>query len=570
MSVIVSVLVTANWIFLIEQPYDFAYSDELTSLFAAGILALFVFAFAETFLENRMGFALWKKLLFQVAALVLCGGVYWFSFPFGEKVVGVYLLLFFAGAALFSLVLAPFSKLSRESEVWIFAKNLEISFWLGVLFSGSLFLGLIAIIASSDYLFDLQIKEEIYGYIFGVCGFFIAPVFFLHRVALPENAKREFEFSENFMPVFRVFSQFIFTPLVSVYGLILYVYTISNLVSGDWPRNMISFLIIFYAIFGFINQIFLFPFAKFHSWIRTYGKVFTISLLPLSVMLFYNLYLAIGAFGLTVHRNLGIIFGVWVLIFAVYTIWTKVFSPKKFAASLVLTMILSNFLAYKPAELSQVNVLKELLVENEILSFDEGNKPQIKTRKDVEFANRVRIENVVNYLVSTHGAESLTYDLRLEIPLSISSSWEKQQYILKQFLGDEYFHSSVYVNLERDPAKSFSVSGYDRIMPLNLYENSVAGDAQNEEFIYKIADGILTIQNRAKPDDSMVFDLFTVVQNFSDKNYEKAGSYLTPEELTISAKNGAKPKLIINSLNSSLDSDSVVIHYLQAFLLLNN
>src|SRR5690554_7276939 len=68
----------------------------------------------------------------------------------------------------------------------------------------------------------------------------------------------------------KVFAQYILLPLLAVYLLILYGYGAKIVLIWDWPRGIVSYLIICVAVLGITTFLLLYPYSRLEgtNWIK--------------------------------------------------------------------------------------------------------------------------------------------------------------------------------------------------------------------------------------------------------------------------------------------------------------
>ena len=118
----------------------------------------------------------------------------------------------------------------------------------------------------------------------------------------------------------KLFSQYILTPLVFIYLLILLAYLVKIVIGGEWPSGWIGWLVTSVAVAGLLGFLLIHPLRDDpdEPWIRTYSRGLFVGLIPAAIMLLVAFWKRIIPYGLTELRLLGILLGFWLLVIAVW------------------------------------------------------------------------------------------------------------------------------------------------------------------------------------------------------------------------------------------------------------
>lgn len=273
----------------------------------------------------------WKKWLrwFHSIGVVLFGiGYYYFSsfqdFWIGDFLIPAFLILFFFISFLFSLpyISSQFPKNIDTKEYSNFFLTILASFATSTFIGWVIFILSLGAFFSVNYLFDLSFDiGKVLANIFITSTTLIAPLFFLSSLPFRVNLeKRSFH-----MTVFGEFLiKYIMIPFMYIYLIILYAYTVRVLVNfHEWPKGMISWLVILFSFFGYVSYILSLPYVDKSVLVRVYRKIFPSLLLPQILMLFYAIWLRIGQYDLTINRYFVILFGLWLLFSTLYFLFSR-------------------------------------------------------------------------------------------------------------------------------------------------------------------------------------------------------------------------------------------------------
>ena len=241
-------------------------------------------------------------------------------FSFGEEISEVEVLQFFVlNLALHLLVsFAGFiPKLYNQNEFWEFNKQLFIRILTAGLYSGFLFGGLALAITAVQNLFNVELNNNIYGYLFFIIAGIFNTLFFL--AGIPDlNYSKSLEL--NYPKGLKNFTQFVLMPLISIYLIILISYEAKILVLFTLPIGWVSYLVLVFSIFGILSFLLIYPIAKDDGnlWMKTFNRWFYFLLIPLLGLLFWAILYRVFLYGFSFDRYYVLALSVWLSIVVFY------------------------------------------------------------------------------------------------------------------------------------------------------------------------------------------------------------------------------------------------------------
>jgi hypothetical protein len=203
-----------------------------------------------------------------------------------------------------------------------------------------------------------------------------------------------------------MFSQYVLVPLVAVYFLILYAYVAKVLITWDWPKGMLAYMILGFSFLRVLTYISLYPLREKVEWIKKAGQVFYFMLIPQIVMLFWTLWFRISQYGITEKRYLVFVFGLWLLGIGIYFLLSKKKDIRIIPIAVFILALSCSFGpwgAFAVSQRNQTGRLKRLLTKSNILI----NRKIKKSEKKVPFDDRKEISAVIRYLIEAHGVGSI-------------------------------------------------------------------------------------------------------------------------------------------------------------------
>lgn len=470
--------------------------------FALGIPLFFcITVFAKKYNFNPL-----LSLGLKIGGVVIIGLLY-FTLPNSEQTANTalpYIRYGIYNLALHLLVsFIPYINNNKINGFWQFNRLLFTRLVLSVIYSGFLYVGVALALVSLNLLFEIKIHDKLYLDLWVTIAFFFNTWFFVS--GMPNNFD-DLEEVQDYPFGLKVFSQYILLPLLVLYLVILYLYGAKIIALWDWPKGVVSWLIIIVAVLGIFTFLLIHPFGQKeeNSWIKKFSKAYYFILLPLVVMLFIAINMRIAAYGITINRYVVLLLGVWLTVVCSYFIIGKN-NIKFIPISLCVMVILTSFgpwSMFSVSEKSQSNRLKEILTEHQILKDGKIVNEQTLMvdsnfyQQDFKYPNASlvndsinnEIKSIIDYLDDFHGFNSLkdiystNYEEQIKNYNAKKERWNRvnEGEIYMKALGLEYKH--VYIDYE-DNYYSYSVkynnslteiAGYDFMIKFNHYSSSRA------------------------------------------------------------------------------------------------
>src|SRR3954451_6714053 len=309
---------------------------------------------ALTLLAEEREWALTRTAALNAVGFVLLGLFFW-TWPGPDQKHEV-IRYFQLSAGLHLLVaILPFTGQRESNAFWQYNRHLFLGFLRALVFSMVLFLGLAVALLALDKLFGVKVPGELYARMYFVIIFVINTAIFL--AAVPSRLT-ELAGDASYPRVLKVFSQYILTPLVFIYLVILLAYLVKIVFGGEWPSGWIGWLVTRVAVAGLLGFMLVHPLRDNpeEGWIRTYTRWLFVGLIPAAVVLLVAFWKRMLPYGMTELRLLGVLLGVWLLAIAVsYTVRSDA-GIKRIPMTLALLLLLT---LYGPFSISSVSVASQ-------------------------------------------------------------------------------------------------------------------------------------------------------------------------------------------------------------------
>lgn len=411
-----------------------------------------------------------------VAAGVL--GLFWFLLTWPGPEQKHLLIRYLQLSAALHLLVAflPSWGVAEGQGFWQYNRRLFEGFLRAALFSAVLFVGLAIALGALDKLFGVDVESETYARLWFFIAFVVNTWIFL--AAVPEDFE-ELEASENYPKALKVFTQYILTPLVAVYLVILLAYLVKILVTGSWPSGWIGYLVSSVGTVGILGFLLVHPLraSPSEAWIRTFARWLFVGLIPAAAMFLLALWKRVGPYGLTELRVLGVLLGTWLLgIALLYTVRRET-GIRIIPVSLAFIMLVTAFGPLGTTSLSvrsQGNRIRSILAANAIQtdSAMAGGHPTVEAedRRQMSEALRFMLErNAVGAVRHVFGerASPVTRFSADRPDLVDSMATEVMAAVGLEYMPQYYWQPADYFAVEPETGgEAIPISGFDYVVPL--------------------------------------------------------------------------------------------------------
>ncbi|MFN3195561.1 MAG: DUF4153 domain-containing protein [Chlorobiota bacterium] len=575
-AIIMSALTAIFAIILIEEGVDKNSQIVFVHYMLTAALGIPLFVVIKL-LSEKLNFSAANYYFSVVIGFVLLALVY-ISFP--DQDIAVNYFIPYMKYAIYNIAVhlmvafMPFIKRGEENGFWNYNKALFLRLMEAILYSGVLYLGIAIALGALHGLFDLDIEETVYMNIFVV----IVTVFntWFYAAKLPKDI-HTLDSIRVYPKGLKVFSQFILLPLLLVYLLILYSYELKILLSWDWPKGIVSYLVIGISVLGMLTFLLIQPYGNSgeNKWIKRFTKSYYLTLIPLVAMLYFAILMRIGDYGFTINRYVILMLGVWLTIVIIYFLIGRT-NIKFIPISLTIILVLSSFGPwgmFSVSESSQIGRLENLLSKNGMLEngkivdeviWETDSLPTLHEK--VESGNQAKVDSsdneeifsIVNYLSTFHNYKDMTkyFEQDLEKIVYVRDTSEQHYvnnnsvaYLIYNTMGldrhKSYRDNRIYLNSENKI--SYNISGYDKSIEIsyatytNTAQFSPEGMGINKmEFSKDNKSLIVNYEG-----DDFEFNISKIYSLKHESNVP-----VQQEDLTFyTEKETAKYKLIINSIH---------------------
>jgi len=434
------------------------------------------------------------------------------------------------------------------NNFWQYNKSIVFSLILTVIYVVAIGLGLTIALASINYLFDLDINPDRYVEILTILWSLFAPLFFLSRI--PKKIFQSQEEDKKYPRELRFFVQFVLLSLVSIYFLILYIYSFKVIISWEWPKGILAYMISGFSFLGVITYALLYPLRDQYVWAKKFGYIFFAVLIPQVGMLFWALWFRISKYSVTENRALIFIFGCWLLGIAVYFLISKRKDIRLIPFTLFLILILFSFgpwSIFNISEKFQTNRLMDILGKYNAVSY--GKIIQVPESESIYKEDKKEISEIISYLYDMHGHEYLQKLFNQSIQKNKEGSDElvylTKSEIVENLIGIDYItrsefnNKSEYFSITSDTVKFYDISGFNYMMNIKSNTKKSAGNGYDYYVKDKTSDFEITKNNEVIISynfDKLIEEIIEESDNTTVKDVEPNKMIIAGENNQISYK----------------------------------
>jgi len=448
---------------------------------------------------------------------------------------------------------------------WEFNKKVFFAGAVTMIWAVALQTGLMVAYFAINFLFELNLEQDWIAYIQILISGVFAPFFFLSRV--PENPHM-LQAETSYPKEVRLFSQYLLVPLVTLYFLILYVYTIRILVTLEWPQGELAWMIIGFSFVGVLTYLAMYPLRATHRWARYFGAGLFMAMIPQTGMLFWALSFRLRDYGITENRYFVLVFGGWLLVCAIYYLVSRMKDIRLIPISLCVLAILASFGpwgASAVSERSQVNRLEEILVQNELLKDGQ----YVASTQNISQNDEQEILEILRYLSEYHSFNAIESWFGGEDLDSLDGSyWSRADRLVTEKFGldvngarddIEFFHIRLPPNEQALP-----IDGYNWAIHLSQMDSMETFTLEGSTYsLYVPLKDPFALELRRAGEVLVSVNLTSIVELAKKQSEGK------PEEMFVLVENErVNLRLLVRSLRGSTRSGETEIEELNGLLLL--
>lgn len=462
--------------------------------------------------------------------------------------------------AIILVTFAPFiNKVADNSlNFWYYNQRIFYSFLATFIYSATIYIGLSIALLSINFLFDLNIDSIRWAELWIVIVGIFSTTFFLSRYPQVHAAEENTVYPKEL----KIFTYYVLAPLVCIYFLILYSYTAKIILTWEWPKGIVSSMVLGFSALGIFTYSLLYPLILKENNLRKISKIFFGILLPQVAVLFWAVWIRVSDYGITERRYLLVAFGLWLLGISIYFLISRAKNIRLIAISLFIVVVCISFGPwgiFSVSESSQINRLTKILQKDGILINGQVNKID----GEISFEDKKEISEIIKYLDDNHGLKGIQPWFEQDLN-NLSGANCEQEYqrgcskpeqvtallgviYVNQYQSEERFS---FTTFESRYSQNLNVSGYDYLIN-NPSSVEVDGNQYSfqldtkalQYFVYKNGTIISTVP---------IKDFF---DQLSEKSRQTGINEFSVEEMSVPYEdNNIKMKIYFSSISGTKDN----------------
>ncbi len=392
-------------------------------------------------------------------------------------------------------------------------------------------------------LFEVNIPGTIYFDISLIVAGVFAPAFFLAYVPDARQAGQladQMEESYIYPKVLEIFLAYILTPILLAYAVILYVYMFFITATLEWPKGMVSNLILWYSLISAGAFFLTYPLRARNRWIGLFVKFFPWLQIPLIGLMLVAVGIRIDQYGITENRYYVIAAAIWLLVTFIAYGWRRwQVSPVRLMTLLAAILLLSVLGPWSSAAVSVANQndrLEQILSRYELIAEGKLRQPENVAELNLSAVDQRELSGILSYFRDVHQVNDVRV-LREVGSIDKAIEWLGIQNI--GYSGD-YFFYQISNNID---VTVIPISEYDWLIDFSFYYpaegESLNKEIGDHELQYLPQEKVLILTEKASGEEiyrENVSELAQqVVQNIRAESVNTSGVTPTIEQLTYEA-----------------------------------
>lgn len=315
------------------------------------------------------------------------------------------------GAMLVGWFTLPFAKQANDRPAINFLIRLMGS---GIIATGTslvLFLGILLLLQSFKYLFNMDIEETLYTDTATVCFTLVAPLLFMFQLPKDEQKYSQYNWLQHKFG--NGIIHYLLIQLHLAYVITLYLYAAKILVTWELPNGWVSTLVSVLMLLTVIILFLLYPIHQ-QDHIKPVDRLavryLPIIVLPLLVLMSVGIGRRFSDYGVTIQRLYLLLFNLWCYAVCIGLIVCRSRKVMWVAWSFVAILLLVSVFPVNVSSFTHNRLQKqvrELLAKHNMTKFPISSKTYTTLLKQAGYQQAKSFTGKLNYLNRTYGRQTI-------------------------------------------------------------------------------------------------------------------------------------------------------------------
>ncbi|HSW36660.1 MAG TPA: DUF4153 domain-containing protein [Candidatus Limnocylindrales bacterium] len=436
-----------------------------------------------------------KSLLKNLAAYLVGASVLFLYHLFFIQEIGSFVsgVRYIAVALFLALSLLFIPRLNKKENYEAYVLKVFTGLLITAIYSAVLYSGIAAIIFATDNLFEFGMPSAYYYYSFLLVGSLFSVPLFLSKLPDRDDDQADYSYSR----ALEIILLNIAIPLITIYTAILYLYFVQILIVWEWPKGVITNLVLWYSVLGVGVLFLLTPILKENPVGNLFKTWFPKLIMPLLGLMFIAIGIRINQYGFTESRYYVVLLGAWVTGFMLYFSVAKSIKNIIIPISLAIIVFIAVFgplSSFTVSIMSQNARLNYILTRNEMIT-----NGTLISNSNISLTDRIEISNIVMYFDRYHSLADIAvvpddFD-KTRMRDIFGFEFQPQHRDIPAFINFYYF-----LDLAQEP---ISISNFDYFLVINMWNekfrkiDSIRVEYDTEEYILDVYDGTENILSRS-------------------------------------------------------------------------
>ncbi|MFD1944186.1 DUF4153 domain-containing protein [Paradevosia shaoguanensis] len=351
-------------------------------------------------------------------------------------------------------------------------------------------LGLAAIERSLSILFGLESQDFFYRWVLPVIAFLFTPLYWLATIprldAFDPQSLRQ---PDLIARATGFLGQFVLTPLLLAYALILLAYTLQIIVTQSLPQGMLGWMVLGFVTTGAATWLLLYPpFMRERLLVRIFRRAwFWLTVIPL-LLYAVAVGVRIGAYGLTPDRMMLVMGGIWAGLLTLLFLLRR--GDIRFIPGLAGAILL--LFSFGPWNFERLPISSQAAVLDALLTKGGVTGPNAKPDWTPE--EGARATSAMSYLFYSPAGERDLQRILAAHGVTYTPSGRGLDQLLEEIGADTAPDAAPgYINAARDPAQFIDIAATPYLV--GRVATYVAGNPELAGLAFKLEAQTLTVSS---------------------------------------------------------------------------